>query len=267
MTKTNNSVAGANYCNAMESRDHSKNGENLNMEEFSDWAQIPENFHNWLMKKLDKFDVLFKDLKQIGPLNSPAHKYLFEELEIFNCLSHSIMNAYSSKNGKTPIFKQMFYPTIRRLFETYFYIIYIFDENDKIEARYESFLKHIENQYKKMLRDLTDNGYTVDGLPASIGQFDNADKFFSTHDLVSILKALKNDDESDCSFVYGAYRILCFYAHGTINKPILDEIFPTNNKFSAINTPELIYLIASQYNYLIAKFYPDISKKNGIRLG
>jgi len=149
--------------------------------------------------------------------------------------------------------------------------MYIFYDKNKRESRYKSYLKSIETQYNKMLIDLTDNNYKTTGLPLKMNKYDKEPNF--PGDLKSMLSTMENDNVKSngkkykLDYLYPIYRILSFYAHGNINKTILDELSPKINKFSVINIPEVINIIANHYNCLIGENWPKIIESKGYQLG
>lgn len=225
---------------------------------------------DYLMREFPRFNILFEDIKKIDYTDmKPEIKMFIDELYSFYSLSHGILAIYSDEAHKTAEFKQMAYPVIRRLLEKYFNILYIFDDQTKTENRYKSYLRSIEIQYNKMLKDLTENNYPVNGLPSEMRKYSGEDIY--PNDVKSMLATVKNNNIKPngknirLDFLYPTYRILSFYAHGNISQVIIDELSSCQN-FSIIKIPETINLIANHYNIIIGNLFPDILKKYNFTL-
>lgn len=226
--------------------------------------------HDYQMSEFPRFDILFEDVKKLNYATmQPEIKMFIDELYSFYSLSHGILDIYSDEAHKTAEFKQMSYPVMRRLLEKYFNILYIFDDQAKITNRYKSYLRSIEIQYNKMLKDLTENNYPVNGLPNEMRKYSSEDAYPS--DVKSMLATVKNNNVKPngknigLDFLYPTYRILSFYAHGNLSQVIIDELSSCKN-FSIIKIPETINLIANHYNIIIGNLFPDILKKYNFTL-
>lgn len=234
------------------------------MENYTVDLMNKKDIHNYLMKEFDKFNILFKIIKELN-VNSIELKIFVTELFSFYSLSNGILITYNEEDNKKFEFKQMTYPIIRRLLEKYFNILYIFDNPKEINNRCKSYLKNIEIQYNKMIKELQENNYPTNGLPSQMQKYNNETDY--PNNIKSMLQTIKNDNikpngkNYNLEFLYPQYRILSFYAHGNIDKTILDEISPNNSNFPVIKIPEIINLIANHYNVLIEEFFPEILKK------
>jgi len=220
----------------------------------------PALFKKLLDESMPKFVLLFEELRKINldTLDNPK-KYLVSEMYSFYSASYTILNDYSDQNAETQEFKDVIYPVLRRLLESCFRIIYIFDDNTKINERYEEYLKMIEEEYNSMLNDLQTYDYPTAGLPAKMYKFNGAGDMLNLRDMLNAKRnKLTNDNGDPLTFLYPSYRVLSFYAHGNINKEILDVLSPTNNTFSVVNVPSILKLIANQYVCLVCNFWPDI---------
>ncbi len=102
------------------------------------------------------FNALFEEVKNISEISisKDSNKYFREEMFSFYSISNGIMSFYSDNVNKTYEYKQMNYPAIRRLLESCFRILYIFEDENKIDDRYKCYLEHIKNQYNTMLSDM-----------------------------------------------------------------------------------------------------------------
>ena len=149
--------------------------------------------HEYMINELKRFDILFEDIKNIDfSAMGPETKMFLDELFSFNSIKNKILEEYSEEASNTEEFKQMVYPVIRRLLEKYFNILYIFDQPEKMADRYKSYLKSIETQYNKMLKDLTENNYRTDGLPSEMHKYDGEIDF--PGDLKSMLLTMINEN-------------------------------------------------------------------------
>lgn len=226
-----------------------------------------------LSEAMPLFNKVFQDVKSIDEtgLDNPK-KYLVSELYSFFSLSNGVLASYYedvSKAETAPEFREMSYPVVRRLLEAYFRIIFFFDDPAKTGSRFDSYLKHIENQYEKMLNDLSQYGYPSTGLNPATHNFAGAANW---DDLKTMFDKntndLTNDNKDKLTFLYPAYRILSFYAHGNINKSIMEMVFNATagatNNFAVVKIPHILSLIANHYLVLICDFWPDIKTKHGI---
>jgi len=213
------------------------------------------------------FEQVFEDIKSVdkSKLDNPK-EYFVSEMYSFYSLAKNVLETYNNvDNAETvPELREMLYPIVRRLLESYFRIMYIFDESTKTQEHFESYLKYIEKEYDKMLKDLLKYNYPTNGLNPATNNYAHASKW--PRDLKTMLSYLKNNSTTKLTFLYPKYRILCFYAHGNINKSIMDMVFSkqagATNNFSVIEIPYILSLIASYYFILICEFWPDIKAKH-----
>ena len=230
----------------------------------------PVLFRQLLEESTPLFNMIFaQDIQTMDRSNLDDPKNYFVS-ELYNYYSSSItVLEYHSNNinlVKTSDFKELFYPLIRRLLESYFRIIFLFDDTNKTDARFESYLKYIELQYEKMLKDLTDFNYPVKGLHPATNNFAAADTW---PDLRSMLSMLTNDNGDQLAFLYGVYRTLSFYSHGSAHRTTMDIVFPTAaqgvQNFPTVEIPRILQLIANHYLVLIYGFWPDIKLRHNIK--
>jgi hypothetical protein len=231
------------------------------------------DLRNYLSKEPERFELLYKELHCLGLDKETQYlRFFVDEMDIFHSLSGTIYEYL--KNNETTIdtdsFKHFIYPVIRRLLEKCFTILYIFEDKSKCVQRYESYLKYIEGEYNKMYADLEKYDYPVQGLPKDLHAHDSASIFMQN--INDRLTQLKNDNfdskgnQYRLNYLYGAYRVLSFYAHGNISLAIMHDISPDNNNFSVIKPENILQLLASTYNYLICEIWPDICDKYGFEL-
>ncbi|MDR2580519.1 MAG: hypothetical protein LBC85_05945 [Fibromonadaceae bacterium] len=235
----------------------------------TDGKQVNE----YLMKELDRFELLYSDI--FSKLNSeidPARKYLLEEMLIFHSSSQSIKESDPKANQHHIEYRNTCYPIIRRLFESFWRIYYIFDDDKEILNRWNNYTRQVKIEYSKMWRDIKEQDRKFGGfnpllknLPVEmLPSTEKDDPIFGS--IRNVMDKCLNVHGDKLSYLYFSYRILSFYTHGNINKAILDEISPNNNNFAIIKIHEILCMMANYYNWLIGKFWSDVFKKHGWHL-
>jgi hypothetical protein len=230
-----------------------------------------KQFNEYLMKELDRFELLYPDIfSKLDSEIDPARKYLLEEIVIFRSLSQCIKESDPEANQHHIEYRNTFYPTIRRLLESFWRINYIFDDNKEVPNRWNNYTRQIKIEYSKMWRDIKEQddkfgNLDIKDLPKEmLPSTEKNDPIFGS--IRNVMDKCLNVHGDKLSYLYFCYRILSFYTHGNINKAILDEISPKNNNFTIINIHKVLCMMANHYNCLIGKFWPDIFKKYGFKL-
>lgn len=209
------------------------------------------------MTYFDQFNDWFKNKHQnLITTSMPSYKRWFiSEMYSFYSISNSILDTWTEDDFiKHPEVLEMAYPQIRRLLESYFRILYIFNDESKIKERFNTYVEHIKALYSKAYNDISEMDENLkkenvalksllDLLPKPMPG--KTDKFFDN--VKSMLEQVRNEDGKNFGSFYIWYRITSFYSHGNINKEIWDNISPSNANFLVLGIKNLINLIANTY--------------------
>lgn len=167
-------------------------------------------------------------------------------------------------NSKADDFKNLTYQSLRRIFEGFFNIMYIFDDtvsNDESNKRFFCYLNSVKKEYNKLITNLLNNGYPTLGMNTTPATVDPSLNWMNVADRMSHIHA----GSYDLGYLYAAYRIFTFYAHGNANRSIIEAVTGTNN-FSKIQILPLIGMITNFYNCLICQKWPHIANKLGYQV-
>ena len=216
------------------------------------------------MTELDKFNLWYEANHKDKTINSSLQnheKWFLSEMSSFYSISGSITATWENQSffDKFEV-RELAYPLIRRLLETYFRVLYIFDNQATLEQRMNDYIEYIKDSYNKCYNDiqsidqyLTNANIShqshISQLPRISNGFSN--KFFSN--VKSMLEQVKNAGNNFGDF-YLWYRITSFYTHGNINFELWNIISPSNNNFPIVRVYDLFELMAKDYNRIINKY-------------
>lgn len=218
----------------------------------------PENY--WLEFKSLWEKTWFDKQSEI---KDDIQKYVWFQMNVFfsgalmihqiNCCNGDGNTIKHENLSSTLIFRNISVPTLRLLMESYFRVMYLcFSDNKEIQAkRFEKILSKIGHEYNKFSKEIKDHpeffDFLIQALPESA-------KIISGKQLhvESILKELSTSGETDLSFLYGVYRIACFYAHGNIDNVTWKIIFDKNDILYTlpIDSFKVISIISKTYLHI-----------------
>lgn len=217
------------------------------------------------MKELDKFNLWYEANHKDKPINSSLQDYkrwFLLEMSSFYSISGSITATWKSPEyfDKFEV-RELAYPLIRRLLETYFRVLYIFDERATLEQKMNDYIGYVKNLYHKCYNDIQsiDQFLTNANIQhkSYVNQLPSIDKGTPNKcydNVKSMLEQVKNSAGSNFGDFYLWYRIASFYTHGNINFELWNIISPNNNNFPIIHIYDLFELMAKDYNKIINEY-------------
>lgn len=217
------------------------------------------------MTELNNFNLWYEQNyknKKINTSLSNDKRWFLSEMSSFYSISGSICNTWKDQNYFDRFeVRELVYPLIRRILETYFRILYIFDDSTKVMQRMNEYIEYIKCSYNKCYNDfqsldqfLTDNNIPHQSLVTRLPIISNGTPNHFFGNVKSMLEQVKNFSGNNFGDFYLWYRIASFYTHGNINFEVWDIISPSNNNFPVIHVYDLFELIAKDYNYLINQY-------------
>ncbi len=210
------------------------------------------------MTSLQIFNSWFNNSRKSKPVPASLpieKKWFLSEMSSFYTLAGTINKTWSDKDFEKFEVRELSYPLIRRLLETYFRILYIFDDITEISERMDRYSKHIAYLYTKSYneldeieKDLKNKGWLEKSYLSTLPITNKGKKDSIFNNVKSMLEQIKSITGGHFGSFYMWYRITSFYSHGNINKEIWDTISLTNNNFPIIRVSKLIEKIAEDYN-------------------
>ena len=134
---------------------------------------------------------------------------------------------------------------LRSLLENFYWILYIYDDNAKRDARFEEYLDGFKIQYRKLLAD--------SNLPRK-NELEPADPAWSSlknpMDLNSVLAQVRNAYGNRLDHLYFTYRITSFDTHGKSLQSLFKESFGAPCDFPHLKVQKVVDLMAGEYLFV-----------------
>jgi len=168
--------------------------------------------------------------------------FFIQEVLRFHSVAGTIEQSF--KNIKTNIDERiMSHILIRSLIENYFRLLYIYDDQNLSQTRFNECVNGFKIQYAKMCND--------PWLPNK-NQIEQAGPSWSAlkspMNLNSMLEALMTVHGNRLSYIYFVYRISSFDTHGNSLEALFNASFlKTPCNFPVLEIEKVIELIANQY--------------------
>ena len=208
-----------------------------------------------LNEQMEIFNKCFECVKNVK-LTDSRLSILCDEINIFHSSVNTILNIFTEEDFCKEDCKNMIYPTLRRMYEKCLKLYYVFHNDTQMDGRYKSYIRDVEDEYRKMFNDLKNNNYQHENLPLPTKKFQEAEKlpnFECMLQKMTNINTKQNGKQYNLSYLYPMYRIMSFYAHGNANKATFEKLFGEKNSFSVIKVKIFINILANVYNVLIRK--------------
>ena len=170
-----------------------------------------------------------------------ADRFFMEEVLRFNSIAGTVVQSFPAGIGNSDS-RSLTHILSRSLLESYFWLLYIYDDAASINHRFNELLNDFKIQYTKL--------YNEPQLPNK-SQLEVPDPTWSSlskpKDINSMLAALKNDHGDRLSYLYFVYRVTSFDTHGKSLKSLFDFSFSKQCNFPVLNLEKAFDLIANQY--------------------
>jgi hypothetical protein len=190
------------------------------------------------------FQQLQSELANIKAHTPKNHldAFFIQEVLRFHSVAGTIDQSF--KNVKTSIDERIItHILIRSLLENYFRLLYIYDNPELSQARFDECVNGFKIEYAKMYNDPS--------LPNK-NQIEPADPSWpslkSPMGLQSMLTALMNIHGNRLSYIYFVYRISSFDTHGNSLEALFNASFnKTPCNFPVLDIEKVTELIANEY--------------------
>ena len=194
----------------------------------------------------DHFELLKNELTTIESLSSKGGVNGFfgqEVLRFFSIAGTMLTNFDCSKNSQDINARYITHILARSLIENYVWLIYIFDDLNQKNDRYQNMINSFKRDYHKLLNEQF--------LPNK-GQLEPADSAWSSlpkaMDINSMMAQITNDYGDRLNYLYFIYRITSFDTHGKNLENIVHETFgKTTVQFPILDLKYAFDLMANQY--------------------
>lgn len=196
------------------------------------------------------FQQLHGELASIKAYTPKNHldAFFIQEMLRFHSIAGTIDQNFM--NVKTSIDERIItHILMRSLIENYFRLLYIYDDPNLSQARFDECVNGFKIQYAKMYNDPS--------LPNK-NQIEPADPSWTSlnrpMDLNSMLTALMNIHGNRLSYIYFVYRISSFDTHGNSLEALFNASFnKTPCNFPVLDIGKVTELIANEYLVIWAR--------------
>lgn len=133
----------------------------------------------------------------------------------------------------------------RSLLENFFWILYILDDENKINSRYESLVNSFKIEYRKLLNEEKIKSMTEYGslLPADTSW----SHLKKPLDVNSMLTQIKDSENNRLNYLYFTYRLTSFDTHGKSMNAIFISTFNKDGAFPVLKIKKVIDIISEYY--------------------
>lgn len=178
-----------------------------------------------------------------------ANAFFAQEALRFLSMSGTLKNINFTLDKNALVDERHITHTISRsLLENYFWTLYIFDDNNEKNNRYEELIDSFKREYIKLINDPM--------LPLR-NQLEAADPSWQAIprglNVSSMLAQVKNDHGDRLDYLYFIYRISSFDTHGKNLGTIGRSTFGKTVNFPVLEINVVFELIANQYLVILQK--------------
>lgn len=190
------------------------------------------------------FELLKNELPVIGAVSSSGgvNGFFGQEALRFHSIAGTLLNNFKTDKSASVDERYITHVLARSLMENYFWLLYIFDDQAKKQARYDELVNSFKREYCKLQNEPL--------LPHK-SQLEAADPTWPnlprTLDVNSMLAQIKNDYGDRLSYLYFIYRITSFDTHGKNLNNILHTAFGKTANFPILDIGYAFDLVANQY--------------------
>ncbi|WP_432413787.1 hypothetical protein [Pantoea allii] len=197
---------------------------------------------------MDHYGALGDEISNMTDLSNGVgvNSFFAQEVLRFHSIAGTISNAFDLDNLSKPEERYITHILSRSLLENYFWILYIFDDENKKTERYEYFLNSFKKEYYKLMNESAINCQV--GLEPADPAWSSIPRGLN---LNSMLAQLKNDYGVRLSYLYFTYRISSFDTHGKNLSTVLESVFNKKSNFPYLKLKYAFDLISNQYLIII----------------
>jgi hypothetical protein len=195
------------------------------------------------MKSIDHFQILNSQLSRFSELGRRPGPigFLGQEALRFHSIAGTLKESRMVDNSSDDK-RFISHILARSLIESFFWIVYIFDNTALRDSRYRELIISFKREYLKFYREnLPINSSLVTPDP-SWGQLQGG------INVRSMIDQVRNDQGQKLDPLYSIYRILSFDTHGkSLNNIITSALGGAIPNFPALDLESVFDLIANQY--------------------
>ena len=192
----------------------------------------------------DHFKILKDELPIIETLATTGgvNGFFGQEVLRFHSIAGTLLENFNCGKNANINDRHITHILARSLIENYFWLIYIFDDSNQKENRYQEVVNSFKRDYHKLINEkqlshkkqLEPTNSTWANLPKPM-------------DLNSIMAQIKNDYGNNLNYLYSIYRISSFDTHGKNLENITQETFGKVVNFPILDLNRAFDLMANQY--------------------
>ena len=142
----------------------------------------------------------------------------------------------------------------RTLLENFFYLMYIYDNEEEKEERYKKqIINPFKKDYLKLTKDFTLNSTNLlDNMDKAKEEWSNLGNGLNIHD---ILTQVSHDNSYyKMNYLYFTYRITSFYVHGKSLDAVFHSTFGReNSNFIVLDFEKIFDYISNYYLHILLK--------------
>lgn len=198
-----------------------------------------------------KFENEFQNLDNLKA-GSDCQKFAIGEFKRFRSVSGTILASFPDIHISIDQ-RTISHILIRSLLENYFWLLYIFDEDNKSswDTKYQEYSNGFKREYEKFYND-----QKTKILPQR-NSLEPADPSWASlpksKSVDAMLASLRNDHGHRLDYLYFLYRLSSFDTHGKSLPAVFESVFGKQANFSFLKPDELFNLIANEYLIIIDK--------------
>lgn len=197
-----------------------------------------------------KLNSEIDNIKNYSP-KSDAEKFFIQEVLRFHSISNTLLRIDIDLTKSCSVDERYFSHTlIRTLLENFFVIMYIFDDNNYINDRYDELKSSFKSDYQKLMTSLAVEPW-VTTLNNNSLQFEPADPSWKSQkglpNVHDILTKITNSQGDELNYLYVTYRVSSFDTHGRSLNALFNSVFQKQCNFPVLNIEYAFELIASEY--------------------
>lgn len=177
-----------------------------------------------------------------------ANSFYAQEVLRFYSIAGTLLEQFDLDNLSVAEERYISHILSRSLLENYFWILYIFDDKNKKNIRYESLLDSFRKDYYKLMNEAMIKNHS--GLESADPSWSSISRGL---DVNSMLAQLKNDYGDRLSYLYFTYRISSFDTHGKNLSTVLESVFGKQVNFPYLKLKYAFDIISNQYLIILGE--------------
>lgn len=221
------------------------------------------------IRDIKKFERTLKRLhSKQSAISDTTELFILESMHLIHGASLIILKIRVEKNGessenRSPLFRDdlllyrlMVGPVLRFILEQFIKIMYICtaSSNEEKLERLDLLTYSLGFEYKKFLKRIKDSQV----FDSFVNGFCDIDESKCRRKTVKGIIDEISKNNPNIEYVYEAYAIACFYAHGTFGSVIWKRLFDGENpRQPCLKTNEVLFRIAAEMNTIMSQLWEE----------